>query len=282
LARVVTVHDVAFLKMSLYDPIVTETMRHWILKAIESADAIIAVSENTRADLEALGTATHRIHVIHGGAHIVPEDRILYSRGHEVRKRLRLPDRYILFVGTIHPRKNVPFLLRSYAALRRDGHRSHGLVLAGHRGPASEEVDQLIGTLGLQDSVVVTDYLEDWEIPLLYKMADLFVLPSVYEGFTLVTLEAMAYGVPVIATDTSSIREGVADACLLVPVGNDRTLADTMRLALTDDALRERLVLAGRTQAAKFSWERCAQATVDLYRQVSETYSLHYTTTAAR
>src|SRR5207247_471161 len=125
-------------------------------------------------------------------------------------------DRYILFVGALQPRKNVPFLVRAFAELRRMREIPHKLVLAGPFDVATEEIRGLVREMHLEADVLLTGYLEDWQIPLLYKLADLFVLPTRYEGFTLVTLEAMAYGTPVIATDTSSIREGVGDAALLV------------------------------------------------------------------
>ena len=268
---IVTIHDVALFKMDgLYPPAVTAALRRWIGGALERADRVIALSENTRCDLEALGVEPGRLRVIYGGGHVVPEGRIRYDRREELRRALGLPERFILFVGFLHPRKNVPFLLRGFARLKQAAGLPHKLVLAGSRGPAAGQIDALIAELGLAPDVLVTGYVDDWQLPLLYKMADLFVLPTLYEGFTLVTLEAMAYGVPVVATDTSSIREGVGDAGLLVPLDDVDALAAAMGSALTDDGLRRGMIGRGRSQARRFSWERCAAETLALYRELAE------------
>jgi glycosyltransferase involved in cell wall biosynthesis len=267
---VVTIHDLAYFRMDLYDEGHNRAIRQWTRNALDWAGAVIALSENTRRDVEALGVPPERVRVIYGGGNVVPEGRIRYDRRDELRRALKLPDKYVLFVGALQPRKNVPFLLRAFARLKRETGLPHGLVLAGTRDSASAEIDALIQDLGLASDVVVTGYVEDWQLPLLYKMSDLFALPTLYEGFTLVTLEAMAYGVPVVATDTSSIREGVGDAALLVEVNDVEALAGAIRSALTDAGLRGGLVERGRERARLFTWERCARETLGLYRELAE------------
>jgi glycosyltransferase involved in cell wall biosynthesis len=268
---VVTIHDLAFFRMQLYTEELTRAMRVWTQLALDHATRVIALSRNTQKDIENLGVAESRIRLIYGSGNVIPDDRIRYDRLSDVRSRFGLPERYILFVGTIHPRKNVPFLLRSFAQLRQPAGIPHKLVLAGRLDSAATEVRSLITELGLEDDVIITGYVDEWEIPLLYKMADVFVLPTLYEGFTLVTLEAMSYGVPVISTDTSSIREGVGDAAVLVPVNDVDALTKALRSVLTDPALAERLVREGTTQAARFSWSRCARETLQLYHEVHQT-----------
>jgi glycosyltransferase involved in cell wall biosynthesis len=174
-------------------------------------------------------------------------------------------------VGTIHPRKNVPFLLRSFAKLKRECHVPHKLVLAGRLDSAAGEVRELIAELGIDGDVIITGYVEDWQIPLLYKNADVFVLPTLYEGFTLVTLEAMAYGTPVISTDTSSIREGVGDAGLLVPVNDVEALTTALARVLTDPHLAKEMVAKGYEQARRFTWQQCARETLDTYEELCRT-----------
>lgn len=266
---VVTIHDVAYFRMGIYGEGEDELLKHLTLQALGRADAVIALSENTRRDVEGLGVEPGRVRVIYGGGNVAAEGDIRRDRREEMRHALKLPDRYVLFVGTIQPRKNVPFLLRGLAELRRRGGPPRKLVLAGGCDAASAaQIDAAIAELGLADDVTITGYVEDWHLPLLYEGADLFVLPTLYEGFTLVTLEAMAYGTPVVATDTSSIREGVGDAALLVPVDDVRRLADAMHAALTDEALRRSLIGRGRDQAGKFTWERMARETLELYREL--------------
>jgi glycosyltransferase involved in cell wall biosynthesis len=266
---VVTIHDLAFFKIDLYSTGVTQTLRHWTERALRSATRVIALSEHSRRDIDALGiVAPDRVQVIYGGGHVVPDEQIEHHRMAELRSSLKIPNQYILFVGVLHPRKNIPFLLRSFARLKRETDLPHGLVLAGMKGPAATEIEQLIVELGIEQDVIVTGYLADWQVPLLYLQADLFVLPTLYEGFTLVTLEAMHYGVPVVATDCSSVREGVGNAATLVPCDDVDALTAAIHELLVDANLREQRVTAGRAQAARFGWDRCASDTLRLYRDV--------------
>jgi glycosyltransferase involved in cell wall biosynthesis len=265
---VVTIHDIAFMKMDLYSKEFTNLMRVLVTNSLQSATRVVAISKNTRIDLEAFGVDPQKMRLIYGGGNIVPEDQIDYDRAGELRKAYNLPERYIVYVGTLGLRKNLVFLLRSYAELKRAHRLPHALVLVGKRLAGVEEMDQLIRDLGIERDVIITGYVDAWQVPLFYKMADLFVLPTLYEGFTLVTLEAMAYGVPLIATDTSSIREGVGDAGLLVEVNNVSALTAAMHKVLTDEDLRRTLIERGKQQAQKFTWEQCARETLSLYKEL--------------
>lgn len=267
--NIVTIHDVALFKMDLYSAAMTQALRQWIRSSLDWSGHVIALSENTRNDLIELGVAPEKLRVIYGGGHVVPDAEIRYDRANDVRQRFGLTGPSVLFVGTLHPRKNVPFLLRAFARLKKEANLPHRLILAGKRDAATAEIEKLIAELGVARDVTITGYVEDWEIPLLYKMADLFVLPTLYEGFTLVTLEAMAYGTPVISTDTSSIREGTGDAAILVPVNDVEALATAMRNVLSDGALRADLIARGAEQAKKFTWEQCARETLALYQEVA-------------
>ena len=267
--NVVTIHDVAYFKMEVHGATLDAVMREWTRHALSNAGRVIALSENTRRDVLELGMAPENVKVIYGGGNIVPEDRIAFSRLPEMRSSLDLPAKYILFIGALQPRKNVPFLVRAYAELRRRYGTDHELVLAGPKDGATGEILALCKELGVTDHVRLTGYLEDWQIPLLYKEAGLFVLPTRYEGFTLVTLEAMAYGTPLIATDSSSIREGVGDAGLLVPVDDVGRLAADMHSTLHDPLLRQQLIERGKVQSRKFTWQRCAEETLALYREIA-------------
>jgi glycosyltransferase involved in cell wall biosynthesis len=266
--QVVTIHDVAYFRMPIYGPVLDEMNRTWTLRALRRADAVIALSQNTRKDVEALNYPSERAQVIYGGGKIVAENDIRYDRAEEMCASLNLPERFVLFVGSLQPRKNVPFLVRAFAKAKHEHGLPQKLVLAGHRDSAGDEVESLAKQLNIAGDVLITGYVESWHLPLLYKLADLFVLPTRYEGFTLVTLEAMAYGTPVIATDTSSIREGVGEAAICVPVDDDDALAASIVKVLTDDTLRKELIEKGRTRAALFSWENNARQTLALYNSV--------------
>jgi glycosyltransferase involved in cell wall biosynthesis len=261
--------------MELYPKGITDSLRYWTEKALRSASRVIAISEHSRKDIEALGMIEpERIRLIYGGGHVVPEEEIQYERIGEIYAAFQLPKKYILFVGVLHPRKNIPFLVRSYAKLKRETALPHGLALAGLRGPATEEIEQLIQALGITSDVTITGYVEDWQLPLLYKHADLFVLPTLYEGFTLVTLEAMHYGVPVVATECSSIHEGVGQAATLVPCDDVEAMTKAMHELLVDDLLRQERIALGKKQAVKFSWQNCASETLNLYNEIYKNTAL--------
>jgi glycosyltransferase involved in cell wall biosynthesis len=266
---VVTIHDLAYFHMTVHGAGLDEILRDWTLQALHWANRVIALSNSTRQDLEALGVEPERIRVIYGGGHIVPEEQIRYQRWPELKQSLNLPEKYILFVGTLQPRKNVPFLVKAFARLKQETGLAHALVLAGSRDSAAAEIETLARESGIASEVIITGYVESWQLPLLYKGADLFVLPTLYEGFTLVTLEAMAYGVPVVATDTSSIREGVGESALLVPVDDVPALAQTMRTGLTEHSLRAQLIASGKERAANFTWEACARQTLTVYERLA-------------
>jgi glycosyltransferase involved in cell wall biosynthesis len=267
---IVTIHDLAFSKMALYSKGFTKSLQYWTEKALQTAGRVIAISENSRKDIEALGVVEpERIRVIYSGSgHIVSEEEIQYERVDDVYAAFQLPRKYILFVGVLHPRKNIPFLVRSYAKLRRETQIPHGLVIAGIRGPATEDITKLIQELDIISDVTITGYVEDWQLSLLYKHADLFVFPTLYEGFGLVVLEAMHYGVPVVATDCSSIREVVGNAATLVPCNDIEAMTKAIYKLLVDSKLRRERITQGKEQAAKFSWQRCASETLSLYNEI--------------
>lgn len=266
---VVTIHDLAYFRMSVHGNGVDASLRAWTKKALDWSHGVIALSDNTRQDVVGLGIPAGKVRVIYGGGNVVPDECIQVNRVPELRASLELPERFVLFVGTIQPRKNVPFLVRAFARLKQSQALPHKLVLAGHRDSAAGEVEDLARTLGVANDIIITGYVDSWQLPLLYKLADVFVLPTLYEGFTLVTLEAMAYGTPVIATDTSSIREGVGDAAELVPLNDEVILAETLRRVLLDADLRNGLISRGRERAKMFTWRRCAERTCEFYSELA-------------
>jgi glycosyltransferase involved in cell wall biosynthesis len=175
-----------------------------------------------------------------------------------------LPRPYILNVGTLEPRKNLEGLLHAFARAKRAG-IPHTLVIAGARGWGDSRLAPLPEALGITDSVVFTGFVEDDDLPHLYGNADFFVYPSLYEGFGLPVLEAMACGTPVITANTSSIPEVAGDAALLVDPRSETDLAAAMVRLAGDGDLRGDLGLRGLSQAARFSWERTVGETLAVY-----------------
>jgi glycosyltransferase involved in cell wall biosynthesis len=270
---VVTIHDlVSFLfpetvprKYSLY-------MRLMTRLAARSADQIIAVSLATKADLvRMLRVAPAKIVVIHEA--VDPEfARPLRPESIEaVVRRYGIERPYCLFVGNLEPRKNLPALIEAFAAVRRRlgaGGRSVQLVLAGTRAWLHTGIFRAVEQHGLGDAVVFTDYVPLADLPALYAGARCFVFPSLYEGFGLPVLEAMAAGTPVVAARAGSIPEVAGDGALLVDARVPGELATAIETLLTDGALRERLVVRGRARAAMFDWTTVARQTLAVYSAV--------------
>jgi glycosyltransferase involved in cell wall biosynthesis len=177
----------------------------------------------------------------------------------------------ILFVGTIEPRKNIARLLRAFARAKRAARLPHRLVLIGARGWKYAEVDQTIVQENLASDVLFVGYVPQEELPYWYQAADLFVYPSLYEGFGMPPLDAMASGTPVVTSNAASLPEVVGNAALQVSPTDETALSEAIIRALTDNALRAEMIARGLEQAARFSWTRAARETTALYRAVLTT-----------
>lgn len=273
---VITVHDLAFLR---YPHLLTAASRSYYLqigRAVKSADAIIAVSMSTRNDLiELLGASEEKISVISEASDAIfrPIDDELFLDA--VRERYKVPEKFILFSGTIEPRKNLPTLIKAFAKCWRqgedcvgaDGHRLK-LVIAGAMGWLYEEVFASVAALGIEDLVIFTGPVTGQYLNGLYNLATVFVMPSLYEGFGLPVLEAMACGTPVIASNTSSLPEVVGDAGLIVDPLDVDGWARAISRVLGDRALRDDLCRRGLRRAAEFSWRKAAEETRAVYERV--------------
>jgi glycosyltransferase involved in cell wall biosynthesis len=266
---VVTFHDMTFF---LYPEMHTRPKRLFFPLAIRSsarrADALIADSESTRRDaMRLLSIPPGKICTIPLGIgaefHPVTDAALLAA----CRDKYGLPQDFILFVGTVEPRKNLPMLLRAYARLLRSGPAA-SLVIVGRYGWMYEQVFRQIEELGLKDHITFTGYVPAEDLPVVYNLARLFVYPSLYEGWGFPPLEAMACGTPVITTSVSSMQENVGDAGLLVPPQDEGALHEALRRLLADAHLREDLSYKGRQRAAEFTWTRTARETLNLYRQI--------------
>lgn len=264
---VVTVHDLSF---ALYPEAFNRGNRLYLSVftrlSARRADRVIAVSENTKRDtVRLLGVPEDKVAVVHHG--IEPHFRPCRDRAavEALRVRAGLPERFILFFGTIEPRKNLVALVEAFAILRRSG-LPHGLVIAGARGWQWEPVYAAVERLGLEDTVAFPGYVPYDEQPLWYNAADLFAYPSLYEGFGFPPLEAMACGTPVVASSTSALPEVVGDAGLLVDPRDVPALAAAMRAVLEDAEKREEMRVRGLARAATFTWTEAARRTAAVYR----------------
>jgi glycosyltransferase involved in cell wall biosynthesis len=266
--RVITIHDLAFL---LYPETVTPESRAYygqVRAAVNVADAIIAVSKFTASDItRLLDVVPSRVHVIPNGLDptLGPvTNETLMSRW---RSRHGIDRPYILYAGTFEPRKNLPLLVEAFSRLRRD--HDVVLVLLGARGWLYEPTFDTIESLGLAEHVRVLEHQPREEWALAYSGASVAVTPSLYEGFGLPVLEAMACGAPVVASDASSLPEVVGEAGLLFESGNVEALESAIRAVLEDPQIAERLSAAGFERVKEFSWSRAAASTLSIYRELA-------------
>ncbi|MBK6769589.1 MAG: glycosyltransferase family 4 protein [Ardenticatenales bacterium] len=279
---VVTVHDLSFVRVPETFPrrqarYLTAATRH----AVRHARALIAISDFTRRELiDALGADPSRVHVVPNGV----DAAFAPPRPAEIaafRRRTGLPERYVLSVGTMQPRKNYGVLLEAYARLRGaeggvGGASASGvdappaLVIAGAPGWGNSDVAAVADRLGIRGDVVLPGFIDQTDLPLLYAAADVFAMPSRYEGFGLPALEAMACGTPVIVSDAGSLPEVVGDAGLTVGPDDVAGWSAALLALLTDPARRASMSARGQAQAARFNWDRTAELTVDVYRTALE------------
>jgi glycosyltransferase involved in cell wall biosynthesis len=268
---VLTVHDLSFMRYpECSSPPLLDYMMRAVPPSVRRADVLLADSEATRQDLvELLNVPPEKIHVIYPGVEpgFAPERDPAALR--RVRERYGIQRPYILGLGTLQPRKNFQRLIEAYALLRGRHGLTHQLVIGGGKGWLYETIYATIETLGLKSDIVLPGFVRDEDLPALYTGADLFAFPSLYEGFGIPVLEAMACGTPVVTATASSLPEVAGDAALLVPPEDVEALADALWRALEDSALRQTLVQRGAAQVARFKWEYSARRLMDVYSSLA-------------
>lgn len=268
---VITIHDLAFL---LYPHFLTkESARYYgqIDQAWRKTDHIIAVSEATKHDcIKMLGVPEKKMTVIHEAANPIYRSLPSDEARQVVKTKYKLDQDFILFVSTIEPRKNLPGLLQAYRRLRDNYKRDELLVLAGSKGWLWEEVYETVTRLNLEKHVVFLGRVPSEDLVYLYNASRLLVHPSFYEGFGLTPLEAMTCGVPVVASNISSLPEVVGDAALLIDPHDIEGLTVAIWRVLTEKELRKDLICKGLKRAQKFSWEEAARKTLEVYHKVGK------------
>jgi glycosyltransferase involved in cell wall biosynthesis len=265
---ILTVHDLIYRHLPAHH----KRLNRWYLNLTmplycRRATHVVAVSECARRDLiTAYRLPAEKTTVVYEAA-----DPRFYPQPPErvsaVRSRYGLPGRYLLFVGTIEPRKNLARLLEAFETIHEEG-LSDGLVIVGRRGWLYGDFFARLEQSPVRDAVIFPGYVPDEDLPAIYSGAQALAFPSLYEGFGLPVLEAMACGIPVVTSNSSSLPEVGGTAALYVDPRDVEALREAVRRVLCDAALREQLQVQGLAQAAQFSWDRAAAQTEAVYEAV--------------
>ena len=292
---VVTVHDLGH----RYHPNAHTARQRWYLEwstryHTRTAAHMLADSRATQDDLVRLyGVDRAQITVVHLGVDPAFEPVHDPEAIARVRHRYGIQGPYLLYLGTLQPRKNLVRLIEAFAEMGKWANSQHAirntqyaihntrgrtlsvhatlqLVLAGKKGWLYEDMMARVRALGLEGQVVFPGYVDDADLPALYSGASLFVMPSLYEGFCLPVLEAMACGTPVVCSNVSSIPEVVGEAALLFDPQDVGGLATAMARTMGDKGLRATLIARGRERAQRFTWERCARQVLDVLERIAD------------
>ena len=274
-AGVVTLHDLAFLR---FPKVLTQAKRLYhrtfTVRSLQRATMIITVSESTKQDaIELVGIPAGRLQTVYASI----DERFSSMAAEEEIKAFRqkhgLSQDFLLYLGTLEPRKNIATLIEAYAYLRRAYARTEKLILAGGKGWLYEPIYEKIAQLGLEGEVVFPGFVAESEQKLWYSAASAFVYPSLYEGFGLPVVEAMACGTPVVTSNVSSLPEAGSDIALCVEPYSVEAMAEALYKALTDQVLRQRCRAMAAVAAQRFSAQAMAERTVGVYERAAALYS---------
>ncbi len=268
---VLTIHDASLFVYGEYHPWARHLTMRLMLPTIASrAAAIITVSHHSRREIiHHLDLDPAKIHVVYEAAAEAFRPTHEPQELARVQQKYKLPAEFVLYVGTLEPRKNLVRLLQAVKQ-GRDSGLPHQLVLAGGMGWMMDSFEDEVRALGMEEAVHYLGYIPTQDLPALYSLATVFAFPSLYEGFGLPPLEAMACGAPVLTSKSSSLAEICGDAAYLVDPHSVEDIAAGLQALLGDEALREELRCKGLERAAGFSWRRAARETGEVYRRALE------------
>jgi len=268
---VVTIHDLsALLHPEKHRSRLVRRARLRLPLVVRFADRIITPTESVKQEVcQRFKVKPEKVTAIHSAARGSFKP-MPFAQSAELRKRLRIEDEFLLFVGTLEPRKNLLTLLKAFAQINTQTAHRPQLVIAGGEGWLMNDMFAFIKESGISERLRFTGYLSDEELRALYSSCKVFLYPSVYEGFGLPPLEAMACGAPVVAGRIPSLQEVLGSNARLVDPLDVNALARGIVELIEDEDQRQKLAAAGVEHARKFSWEKTARLTLEVYQQVSE------------
>lgn len=266
---IITIHDMMSFKREYFKPISRSRVQNLIKISAKRAQKIITISENSKMDIiRILKMPEDKIKVIYNGVDSEYKQVNDKSRLDSIKEKYGINRKFIQYIGSLKASKNIPRLIEAYSRLPESILRKYALVITGGKGWKSKEIFFRVKALCLENNVVFTDFVDDNDLPLLLNAATLLVFPSLYEGFGIPPLEAMSCGIPVIASNASSIPEVVGDAALLFDPYNVEEMTETMYRVLIDKQLRDKLIKRGFEHVKQFSWENSARETLQVYKEV--------------
>lgn len=270
---IITVHDMVY-------KVFPETVNRKTLfmlnrdlkRSIDRADAIITVSQHSKKDLMKYhDVEENKISIVppgieydfyKGGQDVSSETQ------QEMQKKFDLPDKYILYLGTIEPRKNISSLIDAFMFLPEEIRNEYKLVIAGGVGWKAKSIVDKVSNHQFSDRIILTGYVDEVDKPYLYGMASVFVFPSLYEGFGMPIIEAMACGTAVVTANNSSLPEAGGEAALYSDALDIRRISENIKSIIVDDSIRDECVQKGIKHAQRFSWEDSAKKTVKVYEEL--------------
>ena len=269
-----TIHDLTFY---LYPETIGEKhlkfLQENIRRSAQRPDKIITISQSSKDGLiEKLEVDPAKIEIVYPGVDSsFFQNQLNHIDLQALRSKYQLPDQYILYMGTLEPRKNIERIVDAFACFKQNNtsiSADYKLILVGKKGWLYEPIFEKVRGYGIEKEVIFTGYVEEQDKPYLYQMASLFMFPSLYEGFGMPVLEAMAAGVPVITSNTSSLPEVAGDAAILIDPYDIEGMAMAIEAVLCNEAMRQELIHRGYNQVKKFNWDDSAQKLYRIYKEI--------------
>lgn len=268
---IVTIYDMVFKRFpGTMSNANFKALENNLLKSADRADIIITISENSKNEIvQYLGIDPAKIQIVSPGVDVARyKEDISVSQKEAVKRKYNLPDEYILYLGTLEPRKNVESIIDSFFCLRESYNKDIKLVIAGKKGWGFDTIFQRVESYGLQECVDFIGYVEEVDKPAIYNMAEVFMFPSLYEGFGMPVIEAMAAGVPVITSNNSSLPEAAGDAAKLLDPMDTEAMAAELYNILTNSSMRDEMIKKGLEQSSRFTWENSIEQLVNIYKRI--------------
>ncbi|HSX09825.1 MAG TPA: glycosyltransferase family 1 protein [Candidatus Saccharimonadales bacterium] len=271
---VISVMDVSYLQFpEMFNSSDLYQLRNWTAYSVKNAKKVLTISNSSRDDIiKSYTVPKDKVITIYPGIkEIVSLEPRVFGMN-QLKSKYHISDNYILFVGTLQPRKNIARLIEAFSLLKDKDHKIQDLqlIVIGKKGWQYEDILEAPQKFGVENSVKFLENIQDDELNVFYKHALCYVLPSLYEGFGLPVLEAMQRNCPVVTSNVSSLPEAGGDAALYVDPNNVDDIAKKIEKVITDKKLRDEMIEKGKKQVQKFSWEKAAKETLEVLKHVAK------------